>query len=296
MESAAFGILNIDKPAGMTSHDVVNIVRRGTGVRRVGHTGTLDPMATGVLVVCVGQATRLSEYLVDATKHYLARVRLGVETDTYDAEGDVVAERPVSVTHEEVEAALERFRGESEQIPPMYSAVKHQGTPLYRLAHAGQEVEREPRWIMVETLCLLAWDPPEFTLDIVCSAGTYVRTLVHDLGQALGTGAHLSGLRRLASGSFRVDDATTLDTLGEAFAAGTWTDYLLPADDALAHFPAVHLARDAADRLAHGHDVSAPPDATGLARAYGADGRFMAIVQADLGAGVWRPIKVFHQN
>ncbi len=293
MTPPAFGLLNVDKPAGMTSHDVVAIVRRGAGVRRVGHTGTLDPMATGVLVLCVGQATRLAEYLVDSIKRYRARVRLGVETDTYDADGEVVAERPVTVSRAELEAALEAFRGEREQVPPMYSAVKRGGTPLYRLAHAGEEVEREPRWISIEELALVEWNPPEFTLDVVCSAGTYVRALAHDLGCALGVGAHLAGLRRLASGPFRVEDAAPLETLRAAFKDRTWRKYLLPADLALAHLPAVHLHAAAADQVMHGRDVPASLEASGLARAYDPDGRFMAILQADLGAGVWHPIKVF---
>jgi tRNA pseudouridine55 synthase len=290
----AFGLLNVDKPAGPTSHDVVAIVRRGTGIRRVGHAGTLDPMATGVLLVCVGQATRLSEYLMDSTKRYRARVRLGIETDTYDAEGRAVAERPVDVGRDEVEAALEGFRGEVEQVPPMYSALKHQGTPLYRLAQAGKEVPREPRWVHIEPLTLTEWELPEFTLEVTCSAGTYVRTLAHDLGRALGTGAHLVGLRRLASGRFRAEDAVSLAALRRAFETGdAWRDYLLPADLALADKPAIHLEAVEADRVAHGHDVSAPLEASGLARAYAPDGRFVAVLQADLGAGVWHPIKVF---
>lgn len=293
METTAFGILNVDKPVGLTSHDVVSVVRRGTGVRRVGHAGTLDPMATGVLVVCLGQATRLSEYLVDSTKRYQARVRLGVETDTYDADGAVVAERPVDVRREDVEAALKRFRGEVAQVPPMYSAVKREGTPLYRLAYAGREVDREPRWVHIARLTLVEWSPPEFTLDVVCSAGTYVRALAHDLGLVLGTGAHLAGLRRLASGQFRVEDAVPLDTLRAAFPTGAWRRYLLPADLALSDYPAIRLDMEAADQVLHGHDVTAPTGASGLARAYDPGGRLIALVQADLGAGVWHPVKVF---
>ncbi|MBN1284394.1 MAG: tRNA pseudouridine(55) synthase TruB [Anaerolineae bacterium] len=294
MAAGAFGILNVDKPGGLTSHDVVARVRRGAGIRRVGHAGTLDPLATGVLVVCMGQATRLTEYLVDSMKVYRARVVLGVTTDTYDAEGATVAVRPVDVDCAAVEAALDAFRGEVEQAPPMYSAVKHQGTPLYRLARQGKEIEREPRWVNIASLALSEWEPPAFTLEVTCSAGTYVRTLAHDLGQALGTGAHLAGLRRLASGQFRVEDAVSLETLQAAFEAGSWRDYLLPADLALKDKPAVRLDGESAKRITNGRDVPAPLGASGLARAYTPDGRFVAVMQADLGAGVWHPIKVFN--
>lgn len=293
---AVFGLFNVDKPSGPTSHDVVAAVRRGIGIRRVGHAGTLDPMATGVLVVCVGQATRLSEYLVDSIKHYRAVVRLGVETDTYDAEGEAVAEHPVDVTRADIERALASFRGEIAQVPPMYSAVKRAGTPLYRLAHAGMEVDREPRWVNIMALDLVDVALPTFTIEVVCSAGTYVRALAHDLGQALGTGAHLAALRRLASGQFRAEDAVPLDTLRAAFVDGSWRDYLLPADTALSDFPLITLEGETADRVLHGHPVAAPAEASGLARAYDPEGRFLAILQADLGAGVWHPLKVFDQS
>ncbi len=291
-----FGILNIDKPAGPTSHDMVAIVRRGTGIKRVGHAGTLDPLATGVLVVCVGQATRLTEYLVDGTKCYHAEVTLGIETDTYDAEGEVVATRPAEVSRAQIEATLADFRGEIQQAPPMYSAVKHKGTPLYRLARAGKEIERRKRWVRVEALDLTGWTPPTFTLAVTCSAGTYVRTLAHDLGQALGTGAHLAGLRRLRSGRFAAEDAISLDALREAFDSDAWRDHLLPGDLALDDKPAVHLDEEETRRILNGRDVAAPLDAFGLARAYTPDARFVAILQADLGAGVWHPIKVFTAN
>lgn len=294
MTSRIFGILNVDKPSGPTSHDIVAIVRRGINIRRVGHAGTLDPLATGVLVVCVGQATRLSEYLVDSTKTYRAEVLLGIETNTYDAEGEITAERPVDVDRATVETALDSFRGEIEQAPPMYSAVKHQGTPLYRLARQGKKVKREPRWVDILSLRLSDWNPPRFTLEIVCSAGTYIRTLAHDLGRTLGTGAHLAGLRRLASGQFKVEDAIPLDSLKEAFEADRWRDFLLPGDLALKDKPAIHLDEEGTKLISNGRDIPAPPKATGLARAYDPNGRFVAILQADLGAGLWHPIKVFN--
>jgi len=294
------GILNLNKPRGPTSHDVVDRVRALTGIRRVGHAGTLDPLATGVLLVCVGRATRVAEYLMAGRKVYRARVRLGVVTDTYDAEGQVVAEAPVEVSRAQVEAALAQFRGTITQVPPMYSAVKHRGMPLHRLARRGVEVQRKPRQVEVLRLELTAWEPPECTLEVTCSPGTYVRTLAHDLGQALGCGAHLTGLTRLASGDFRLEDAVTLDELAQAAAEGRWPDLLHPIDAALTRFPALHLDADTARRLCLGQAIFIPSgeggDEKGLARAYGPDGTFLAIVAYDPAADVWRPHKVFRER
>jgi tRNA pseudouridine55 synthase len=260
------GILNLDKPRGPTSHDVVDRVRELTGIRRVGHAGTLDPLATGVLLVCIGKATRVSEYLMAGSKVYRARVRLGVATDTYDAEGQVVASAsvdPIEVGRAQVEAALTRFRGVIEQVPPMYSALKHEGKPLHRLARRGVEVERKPRRVEISRLELTEWEPPECTLEVACSPGTYVRALAHDLGQSLGCGAHLTGLVRLASGEFRLENAVTLEALAQATTADRWADLLHPIDAALARFPALHLDADAARRLCRGQAITlasqAPP-------------------------------------
>jgi tRNA pseudouridine55 synthase len=213
MTEAHIGLLVINKPIGLTSHDVVNKVRWLSGIRRVGHAGTLDPLASGVLLLAVGRATRLIEYLVGRSKRYQAVVRLGQETDTYDREGEVVAERPVQVTDSQLEAALERFRGPIEQVPPMFSAVKQGGQPLYRLARRGQAVERPARAITIYELSLLDWRPPEIELLIHCSSGTYIRSLAHDLGQVLGCGGHLATLRRLAVGDFTLDQAVPLPVL-----------------------------------------------------------------------------------
>jgi len=255
----ADGILNLDKPRGLTSHDVVRRVRALTGIRRIGHAGTLDPLATGVLVVCVGRATRVAEYLMTSRyggeKVYRARVRLGIATDTFDAEGQVLVEAPVVVSREQVEAALERFRGAIAQVPPMYSAVKRQGTPLYRFARRGIEVAREARQVIVSRLELVAWEPPELTLEITCSPGTYVRALANDLGETLGCGAHLTALTRLASGDFRLDRAITLETLSQAALEGRWCDFLYPIDAALSRLPAVHLDIEAARRLCLGQAI-----------------------------------------
>jgi tRNA pseudouridine55 synthase len=299
------GILNLDKPRGPTSHDVVNQVRKLTGIRRVGHAGTLDPMATGVLLICIGRATRVSEYLMAGQKIYRAHVRLGITTDTYDAEGDIVATAdPVEVGRAEAEAALARFRGQIDQVPPMYSAIKHEGRSLHRLARQGMEVERQPRRVDIYRLEMTGWEPPQFTLEVICSPGTYVRSLAHDLGQVLGCGAHLVELFRLASGEFRLEEAVALDAFARAAAEGRWADLLHPIDAALACFPALHLDADAARRLCLGQAVSppqSPPQSGGeasegqerLARAYGPDGTFLALAAHDPAAGVWRPCKVF---
>lgn len=300
------GILNLDKPRGPTSHDIVERVRRLTDIRRVGHAGTLDPLASGVLVVCVGRAaTRVTEYLMSERKIYRAHARLGITTTTCDGEGKVTARVPVDVTRNQVEAALARFRGTIEQVPPMYSAVKHQGKPLYRLARQGVEVEREPRQIEISRLELVGWDPPMCTLEVKCSPGTYIRVLAHDLGQALGCGAYLVDLTRLASGSFRLEDAISLDKLTQAAKEDRWAELLRPVGEALADlFPALRLDAEASRRFCSGQAIS-PADVaasdggklgedTPLHRVYDLDGRFLALAAYDPADNVWRPHKVLH--
>lgn len=290
---SAFGLLNVCKPAGPTSHDLVAWVRRGTGVRKVGHGGTLDPMATGVLVLCLGPATRLSEYLQGSPKTYVAQVYFGVETNTYDAEGEVVARDTRPISREQVEAALAGFRGEIAQVPPLYSAIKRGGRKLYELARAGQTVELEARPVTIYRLDLRAWEPPVATLEVTCSAGTYIRSLAHDLGQAVGVGAHLAALERTASGRFTAAEAVPWQRLSAAIADGTWRAYLLPPDLALADYPAVRLDVAGADDVRHGRRVPVGADGgeATLGRAYDPAGRFMAVLarQGDW----WQPVKVF---
>lgn len=292
------GILNVDKPLGRTSHDVVERVRELTDVRRVGHAGTLDPLATGVLVVCVGRAaTRIAEFLMGEQKAYCADLRLGITTDTFDAEGEVVSESPVDVDREDVERVLKQFRGSIEQVPPMYSAVKHRGKPLYRLARQGVEVERASRRVEITSLELVAWNPPECTLEMTCSAGTYVRVLAHDLGQVLGCGAYVTGLTRLASGQFRLEDAITLRQFARMAKRGRWPELLCPIDEALSsQFPALHLDAGAAWRLCSGQAIEideGEAEDEALVRVYGPEGRFLALASYDADVGVWRPRKVF---
>ncbi len=209
------GVLLIDKPTDHTSHDVVARIRGILRMKRVGHAGTLDPMATGLLVVLLGKATKLSQFLMSVDKTYSGSIRLGQVTNTQDAEGEVLETRPVpAFTEEQVRAALRGMVGDQYQTPPMFSAIKINGQPLYKAARAGEEVEREPRFIRVKRFELTRWAPPD-TLDFVvdCTKGTYVRTLAHDLGQKLGCGAHLSALRRLSSGPLQVERAVTLEAL-----------------------------------------------------------------------------------
>jgi tRNA pseudouridine55 synthase len=290
------GILNLNKPSGWTSHDVVARVRRLTGVRRVGHAGTLDPLATGVLLVGLGQATRISEYLMAGRKRYRAVVRLGVSTDSHDADGQVTATAPVTATRAHVEAALAGFRGRIDQVPPMVSALKRDGQPLYKLARRGVAVERQPRPVDIFELALTDWAPPDLTLELTCSPGTYVRALARDLGQILGCGAHLTELTRLASGNFTLEQAVRWEQFEAAVADGSWRKWVSPIDAGLQSFPACDLDAQESQRVQHGlplsaGQVAAPPDA--LCRAYDPERRLLALLRFDTQADVWRPHKVF---
>lgn len=208
------GVLLVDKPTDHTSHDVVARLRGKLRMKRIGHAGTLDPMATGLLVILVGKATRISQYLMSVEKCYTGTIKLGMTTNTQDAEGEMLETRPVPPLNEaQVRAALQGFMGDQYQLPPMFSAVKIGGQPLYKAARKGEEIEREPRFIRVRRFDLMRWESPEIDFEVDCTKGTYVRTLAHDVGQKLGCGGHLSALRRTASGELRLDRATTLDEL-----------------------------------------------------------------------------------
>jgi len=269
------GLLIIDKPKGLTSHDVVRRVRRQLRMRRVGHTGTLDPMATGVLPVAVGEATRLVEFLMDGEKTYRATLKLGEITDTQDAEGQVLEHRSVAgVSAADVETAVRSFEGEIWQVPPMYSALKKDGVPLYRLAREGVEVPREARQIYIRRLQVLAIDLPQVTFEVDCSKGTYVRTLCHDLGLALGTGAHLVALRRTRTGSFTEDDCVSLEQLEAA--EGEGERWLLPLCEVLREMPVLEVDAPAARRLADG----IPPEVSSLsAQPSCAEGQTVRLMQ-----------------
>jgi tRNA pseudouridine55 synthase len=246
------GILILDKPGGLTSHDVVRKVRRVCQTRRVGHAGTLDPMATGLLLVAVGEATRIVEYLMEGGKTYRATLKLGEATDTQDAEGQVVARSEHNrFTGAEIEQAFAAFRGRQQQIPPMFSALKKNGVALHRLARKGLEVERQPRDIIIKSLEILTVDLPFISFEVVCSKGTYVRTLCHDIGLKLGTLAHMTALRRHRSGSFHIEEAVTLDDLEQADSA-TLQQWLLPLSDGLRDYPSCELQGEALQRLGYG--------------------------------------------
>jgi tRNA pseudouridine55 synthase len=297
LRNVVSGVLVIDKPIGLTSHDVVQIIRRGTGIRRAGHTGTLDPRASGVLVVLVGPAVRLSEYVSAADKRYQATIRLGSSTDTYDSEGEITDTAPLNgISEDSFLEVLNSFVGEIEQIPPPYSAVKIKGRKAYEMARKGEEVELEPRRIQVYSLDVLEWAPPEVVIDVYCSSGTYVRSLANDLGKALGTGAHLIGLRRTKSGRFSLRDAVPLRRLKEAFDAGDWYRYLIPAADALGDWPMIELNADQVELVRHGHRIDADPDAKGWVRGISQQGDLVALLEFDDETNEWQPRKVFFQT
>lgn len=298
MQNVVSGVLVIDKPVGLTSHDVVQIVRKGTGIRRAGHTGTLDPRASGVLVVLIGPAVRLSEYVSASDKRYQATLKLGTATDTYDIEGRYTSEE-VDVSHiteEQFLSLLDQFTGEIEQVPPPFSAVHVKGKRAYEKARKGEPVDLKPRKIHVYSLELLEWSPPEVVIDVFCSSGTYVRSLAHDLGKALGTGAHLIGLRRTKSGRFTLRDAVPLRQLQDAFIAGDWYKYLIPASEALADWPMVELNADEVDLVRHGHRIPAKEGSPMLSRGVSQQGDLVAILQYIEESSEWQPKKVFFQS
>ncbi len=298
VKNAISGALVVDKPVGMTSHDVVQAIRNGTGLRRAGHTGTLDPRASGVLVILVGPAVRLSEYVSASDKRYQAIIRLGGSTDTFDAEGKVTLTKdPLNITEEQFNTALQTFVGEIEQTPPPYSAVKVQGRKAYEMARQGEEVDLTPRKITVHHLEVLEWAPPEVVIDVHCSSGTYVRSLANDLGVMLGCGAYLVGLRRTKSGRFSLRDSVPLRKLQEAFTAGNWYQYLIPAAEALGDWPAVELNPDEVEGVRHGHRVKVVGEPTETkVRGVSTQGELVALMEMVVnedGSREWQPRKVF---
>ena len=274
----ACGIVIVDKPQGWTSQDVTAKLRGVFHERRIGHGGTLDPMATGVLPVFVGRATRAVEFFESAEKEYEAGLRLGLVTNTQDTTGETLEERPVTVTRDDVAAILPRFTGELDQIPPMYSAVKIGGKKLYQLARQGKEIERKPRRITIHALELL--DGEDLTLRIRCSKGTYVRTLCHDIGQALGCGGCMYSLRRTEAAGFSLDQAVTLDTL---LSAEDPQSLLLPVDAYFAGRPILILKAGPEKKVRNGAAVSVPQAADGQYRVYGESGAFLALGQVSNG-------------
>jgi len=303
------GFLNIDKPAGITSFDVVRQIRRAAGIRKVGHAGTLDPAATGVLPIAIGDATKLIEELVDAHKGYRGVIRFGAATDTYDSDGEVVSECDASgITREAIEAQLDQFRGLIQQVPPAFSAVKRDGEPAYRAARRGEPLELDARPVTVYDLSVGDLDTsdakrPAISVDIRCSRGFYVRSLAHDLGAALGVGAHLDGLCRTAVGTFTVERSTPLERACELLDAGETNDLVHALDAVLTKWPGVIVGRREAADLRQGRDIIAMPrreyraperveGKPQRARCYGPDGELIALLEQGLVVGAWHPYRV----
>ena len=288
------GFLNLNKPLQLTSHDVVAAIRRlcrDSGEKtKVGHAGTLDPLADGVLIICLGAATRLSEYMMRGRKVYRARIAFGASTDTFDAAGAVVARRDASqLKLADIRAALPQFVGEVRQLPPMYSAVKVQGKKLYELARAGKTIARTERVVTVHSIDIVSWDSPRLELEIQCGAGTYIRSLANDLGEALEVGAYLSGLTRIASGPFRLDQSITLDT---ALNDEDWSRHIVSAFDALANKDCATLAADDIERVQQGRFIKRPGGSqAATVFAFDADRQLVAVLEPR--GDLWKPHKVF---
>lgn len=293
------GVLLLDKPSGISSNAALQRTRRLLEAERGGHTGTLDPMASGLMVLCFGEATKFSGELLEAGKRYIARLRLGERTSTGDAEGEILERRPVSVTPGQLEDSLARFRGEIAQIPPMYSALKREGRPLYEYARRGITVERAPRKVTISALALEAFGGAEATLSVSCSKGTYVRTLAEDIGEVLGCGAHLVGLVRTGIGAFRLEEARRLEDIEELEPAQR-SGLLLPVDVLVHDLPQVRLPEQTEAAFLHGQPVTMTatvgplpgpgegPGPVGRIRVYGPGGAFLGVAFAD-GAGIVHP-------
>jgi tRNA pseudouridine55 synthase len=283
------GILPVDKPLGWTSHDVVARVRRVAGQKAVGHAGTLDPLATGVLVLVLGRATRLSGELSGSVKAYCAEVVLGATTATDDAEGEMIPGKPAGgINREAIETAVQRLTGEIQQVPPRYAAVRKGGERLYVLARRGESVEPEPRRVTVERIDVLAWEPPRLRLRVTCGAGTYIRSLARDVGEALGTGGYLHALRRVSSGSIGGEEAVTLESLQEPEDVERG---LLPPDRAVIGLPALLLSGAEERRIVTGQVIEYRGEMLGSVRLYGSSGDLVALGRAL--AGRIEPIRVF---
>jgi tRNA pseudouridine55 synthase len=292
------GLLNVNKPAGCTSFSIVAGVRRLSGERRVGHAGTLDPAASGVLPVCLGQATRVAEYLMDCSKEYLAGIELGSSTDTYDGEGRVTARGSLQdISRAAVEEALEGFKGDIEQVPPAFSAVKVNGRKSYALARAGREVTLHARKVRIHDVEIIGFDLPYLKLKITCSKGTYIRSLANDLGLNLGCYAYLKNLERTVYGPFEIEDAVTPRQLNQAADEGRLEQLIYPLDYALTGGGRVFLDEKQAENVAQGLDIVLDildPLSMTYCSAYTQDGRLLAVMKFVAENGLWHPQKVFH--
>jgi len=276
------GVLLLNKPVGITSNAALQKAKWLLNAKKAGHTGTLDPFADGLLPLCFGEATKFSAYLLDADKRYRAVMQLGVTTSTGDPEGEILNTCEVTASCDDIDAALPRFRGEIEQIPPMHSALKHQGRPLYEYARAGIEIDRPPRKVTIRSLKIIDCDPPRVVFDVQCSAGTYIRTLAQDIGAVLGCGAHLTALARTDVAGFKLEQAHSLAEL-EALDADQRRALLMPADCLVAHLPAVQLDATDAGALCQGRSIAHPAPHTGLMRVYTLTHSFIGLAHAEAG-------------
>ncbi|HDX1087078.1 tRNA pseudouridine(55) synthase TruB [Pasteurella multocida] len=294
------GVFLLDKPQGMSSNDIMQKVKRVFQANKAGHTGALDPLATGMLPICLGEATKFSQFLLDADKRYQVTAKLGERTDTSDAEGQVVETRDVQVDVQDILAALPHFRGDLMQVPTMFSALKHQGKPLYEYARAGITVEREARPITIFDLQFIAYDAPYLTLEVHCSKGTYIRTLVDDLGEYLGCGAHVTMLRRTAVANYPVEAMMNWDTL-QVLAAqqdlALLDQHLLPTDSAVSALPALHLNQEQSKAISFGQRVKFdnPTQLTGQVRLFSDTQQFLGVALVDE-HNVIRPQRLMIQN
>ena len=306
------GILNVNKPYGVTSFSVVSSIKRLSSQRKVGHAGTLDPAATGVLPIGFGQGTRVIEYLVDNSKAYRAEIELGISTDTYDGSGKIIQFKdPSGIGREQLVSALASLSGLVYQTPPMYSAVKYHGRPLYKWARAGITVTRETRPVNIHKIELLNWQPPMLAVEVVCSKGTYIRSLANDLGQLLDCGAYLKNLVRLRCGIFNIEDAVSLAQLEDAFRYGYWQQYVHPLDSVIINWKAILVDDDMRQKIGNGRPVvidedgviggcyypekqlNLPPSWGKYCRAYTLDGCFLGVLRFNSERMEWQPVKVF---
>jgi len=306
------GILNINKPSGPTSFDIVSKIKKFSKERRVGHAGTLDPLATGVLPICLGQGTRIVEFLVTTSKTYQAEIELGIATDTYDSAGKITRTGAITrIDRDKIDSVLSTFRGSIQQIPPPYSALKRHGKPLYVLARAGITLELESRPVTIHNLEIRNWQSPVITIEVTCSKGTYIRSLAHDIGQALDCGAHLKNLIRLNYGIFSIKDAVSPTQLEDAFNSGYWKQLVYPIDSVLSHWRAIVVSDETVRDIKNGRFLVLENDIRNqdsydleqsalngslpeiYCRAYAHDGSFLGILLYNPEKGQWHPRKVF---
>ena len=287
------GVLLLNKPTGISSNKALQRVRAMLNASKGGHTGNLDPMATGLLPLCFGEATKFSSYLLDADKAYIACARLGQITDSGDADGEIIEQRPVpEITEEQIRQVMDRFTGDIEQVPPMYSALKQNGQPLYKLAREGKTVERKPRPVTIFQIELISWQSPDLTFSVRCSKGTYVRTLAEDMAEALGPGAHLISLHRTHTGGFDADAMIDMDKLqSERDQELSLDGYLMSPDVLVAHFPQKNLSAAESQRILHGQDVANDAELSGMVRLYDAEDQFIGLAEAT-NAGRLQPRRI----